>query len=340
MRARSLLLVLLLAGCSGGGTTPAARPTPTVRPSVAPRVVVAVDRGRYGVQLFSVGADRRALPSTLLLPPHAGDAPADITLAGGATPTTCVVWTDPQSDGYGGNSLRCYGPADARGTTVEAEGAVVGVALRPDGAAIAWQQVLDEQGEDGDVVVASLDGRTTGTRTTYPTYRTSGRTVDTGCGNGVGALDWAGPRLLVQCGYENDFPGGLVLEEPDFIGGGRDVPGPAGPYTDFVDVGSATVSSALVLEEQHCEITCEDGKPARPGRAVRVAIPAGQVLEVIAVPADGRVIASVSGGPKGIVYVTRGNKGDLRVYLRLPGEKHGALITGLPTDVEGAVAQP
>jgi hypothetical protein len=63
---------------------------------------------------------------------------------------------------------------------------------------------------------------------------------------------------------------------------------------------------------------------------VRVDLATGNVLEVIATPDVGRELISVSGGRSGVIYVTA-RENDQRVYLRLPGEKRGTRITGLPT---------
>lgn len=70
---------------------------------------------------------------------------------------------------------------------------------------------------------------------------------------------------------------------------------------------------------------------------MRVDLTTGRVLEVVSMPLPGREVMSVSGGSRGVVYVTGK---PLRAFLRLPGEAHGTLITGPPGDAISVVAQP
>lgn len=117
-------------------------------------------------------------------------------------------------------------------------------------------------------------------------------------------------------------------------------------YSDLIARTSATSTEALAVEVELCDVECEGGGRPRPSRAVRVGLPSGEILEVIATAATGRYLNRVSGGRRGVLYATEvdpvlvgGGNADVRVYLRLPGEKHGVVVTGLPADVNEVVAQ-
>lgn len=338
----AVLLCALLAACSGS-VPEAGRPSPTV---AATGVVVAVDRGAQGVGLYRVGADRKATPFALLAPPTGAEV-RSVTL-GGPGPDVCVVWGKRGDDGSGtASELRCYVDGDTEGVPVPVTGEPdLGAELSADGKQLVWTAHPTPDGpdytpDDQDLVTASFDQGRVGDVRRYAVYVTGGGpSTDVGCLQVVGVA-WAGQQLLLECSGDNDYPGGLLLQGPEPGSHPTKVPDEevVPPYNYLTRVGAAATSTALAIQGEYCEIECLDHLPPASRRAVRVDLATGRVLEVIATALPGRSVTSVSGGPRGVVYVTAG-RGGTRAYLRLPGEKHGVLVTGLPADVEGIVAQP
>lgn len=311
-----------------------------------------MDRGKAGVSLYRVGADRRALLLAAIPVPRDGGPARATALSSGPKPDVCVVWSEDEDEDEGeqtrqAGELRCYPFGDLVGRQVPVVGAMrASVALRSDGRALAWIASAPEDSKDDnyweELVTAGYDrGRVTQVERHVAYAEDARARVDLGCASFLAGVTWAGSRLLVECSGENDYPGGLQLQAEGLKGASSRIDDEQEPpYNYLTEVGSAEATSGLALQGEYCEIECPDGKEPEPRRAVRFSLSTGRVLEVIATPARERYMESASGGPKGIVYVTRKGERDLRVYLRLPGEKHGVVVTGLPADVVGVVAQP
>ena len=351
-RSAVLLCAALLAACQSQPAPRAtARPSTSPRPatsSPAPTVVVAVET-QSDVLLYRVDADRHATRVGQLQRPR-GTSPLAVTLSRGVAPDACVVWGSPGPEDNGGvfpRAVRCYPWGDLVGRTVPVHGRPgYKVALRADGGALAWTSSPSADSSESDlmddqalVVADYRRGAVTNVRERLVYTGGDAATVDVGCASFVYGVAWAGDRLLLECSGENDYPGGLVLQGQDLLGAPRAVDDEDNPpYNYDTEVVTADRGSYLAVEGEYCEIECDDHQPPEARRAVRVDLGSGR-REVIATPAMNRDLLSVSGGDRGIVYVTEGS-GPNRCYLRLPGEKHGVLITGLPADVIRVFAPP
>ncbi len=64
------------------------------------------------------------------------------------------------------------------------------------------------------------------------------------------------------------------------------------------------------------------------------------MLGAFATPRPGRQVVDVSGGRRAVVYMTSAHRSDVVVSIRYAGEERGAPVTGLPTLLKLAVAQP
>lgn len=343
------LLAVALVSCSDDPS--ASRPTPAgttaATSTSSPGLVVALGRGSEGVDLYRVGTDRKAtLLSTIRPPaPPTGasfrlSASRRIVLSGGPTPVTCVLWERVDTDGVGDNRVRCYAFGDAQGFAVDdGRGVVTDLALSADGTRLAWVSQLDEMGSEDDLVVGELEVDTVRERRRLPTSRQSGDIPTAGCPMfGPISLAWVdGDRLLLGCNEGDDFNGALVLQSLSRGGPGAEVRVDQPPYNEMLGVVSAGPAGGLGVQGQWCEMVEGVVCPDDPERAVRFDVVTGKVLEVIATADKGRGVQSVSGGDHGVVYVTT-NGSDGRVYLRLPGEKHGVRVTGIVGSE--VVAQP
>lgn len=346
--ALALLLAGALAACSGDPSATRQR-SPSPRPGGQ---TVAAVRRTGAVDLLWVGADRRAEQVATLSPPRPADRPLSVSLAAGDSPEACVLWGDDDADTDEARSLLCYAGGTSMSRAVRGlTGQVATVALRPDGQALAWVEQHGEPTYQSDVLVADLrDGVVAGTRRFA---------FDPGCPRDdtsrcVGfqsphLLAWSGlGALVLSIGSESDDGSDLRLLSLDAAGAARGwlkastvvrPPKADAGYRYFDEVAAATAGSAYAVERDGGWFEDDYRKPAR---AVRVELPTGRVLEVVATPARGRKVVAVSGGARGVVYLTAatGDAPDLRVYLRLPGEKQGTQVTGLPADVQTVVAQP
>lgn len=348
MRLRAAVSLLLVAGC--GHAAPATRPSPTPSATTTPSpaapvraVVVAADRGKAGVTLYTIGADRHATEVVTVPPPSGTSAATDVSLSSGATPDVCVAWSVRSEERTA--QLWCYAYGSTTGhripTGVAADGTV---ALRADGRALAWTEHPSSGGRDDQAFVVAdyRDGTVSGERR-RATYSEDGTASRFGCdGTWVVGAAWIDARrLLLECNGENDDPGGLAVQDATSPAAGRHVPDQdvQPPYNYLRQARSADGTTALALQGEWCEIECPGGKPRVADRAVRVDLATGRVVEVVATPAPGRGVVSVSGGARGVVYVTEGDTGT-RTYLRLPGEAHGTIVAGLADDVKDVVAQP
>jgi len=333
-----VLPLLAVAACTSSTTAPRAHSTPSVSPSTAlpAGIVISVQRsGRRIVELYRVDASRHAVLLKRLSAPRRDQTAGSVTIAAGEHPDACVTWETTGEDGsIVGGQLRCYAFADRRGRLIPMSGTPDSVALRPDGRVIFW--IVDGEAPPGgqhvDLVTASYHGGSVSDLQVHPSVRDGKAVQGFGCDAGSGA--WAGDdTVLLACPDSIDFDYGIVVQP--LRGRGRTLDHPAGRV--FYGGDSADATSALVLEGADCTVSCPGSDSS--SRAVRVDLLTGRVLEVIAVPAKGRSVDSVSGGERGIFYVTEGAK-DSRAYLRLPGEKHGVRVTGLPADSWWLVAQP
>lgn len=315
----ALALLLLLTACTAGGQAvpspqpspqPSPRPSASPAPSAPPGLVVAVAHGTV-VDLTRVDTDRVATVERTLKAPAEGLVAGDVTLTAGARPEACVLWVLGESADTSGAQIRCYGADDVTGERVDVERPVADVALTPDGTRLAWLGRLVEND--------------TGYRESCIADRTRAVLRGTRCVSSaeygyVTELSWLdAARLLVQrTTGDNDDPGHPAVVDV------------------VVDEERQVTPEELVLTSRY-DLT---SALARDGdRGVRFDLSTGKVLQVVATAAEGRRLDGLSGGPAGVVYVTRG-RDDVRVYLRLPGESRGVPVEGLPTEVELAVAQP
>ena len=331
-------LALALASCTSGTPKPAATASPgpsASNPSPsAQSLVLAVNRHDQDL-VYRVDSGRAAHLIGEIGPPPGYGPNYDLTVAGGDHPDVCVLWglRPAVTDAGGADAAYCYPGGAAEGRRVRTDASLGEIALSTAGDRLFWSTV-DENNEVSQAVVADYDSGRIGAR----------RSFDPDCSRYLLSAVWAGPeRLVFHCtSGDNDDPGFLMTEE---LGSGTWAPRPGqniGDDETFVQPGSADETSVLALE-RHCESACDSAAPhMRSPRAVRVDLRTGQVIEVIATPAKGRLVDTVTGGPHGVVYVTDADAQhrDVRVYLRWPGEKHGTAITGLPSDVERVVAQP
>lgn len=349
---------LALASCSSSTPEPSASaaPTPTVASPSATLstagsrgLVLAVRRSEHeGLWLYRVDESRRARQVGSIDGP-AGQRPEWMTLSAGTRPLVCSVWASDVDDA---DPVWCYRVDDLRGWALPVEGEAQGVAVRPDGEAVAWEATIDPGDPDttrDELVVASLDGERTRDQRRFVSQDVGDPPSGTrplGCSDTAGAISWKDEdELIVQAWGDNDFPGESVQHS---VAAGPDGVEPAcreiperhdGTYNYFTRPVAFDGRSFLAVEGEWCEIECpHKGKPT-PRRAVLVDLRTGRVLEVIATPAAGRGVTAVTGGTHGVVYVTQGSN-DTRVYLRWPGEKHGTPVVGLPVDLDWLVAQP
>lgn len=340
----SSLCLLLVVACSGG--SPAARPTPagtTTVPSSLPTaadvgVVMALDRRQSGVELYMVGRNRKAvLLETLAAPGTTTGTPSSISVSSGPKPSTCIDW---QLDGevLVHNELWCYLFGDTTGRQVADEHNPSGaVALRPDGTALAWVSSFGPNDESQELVVAdwSPAGASGERRLHRADVSGTGPSID--CSTHLMTVTWAGSEhLLVGCLGINSSAQTMIAQSLSASGQSHEVVVTGQGVYDTYQVSSADDSSALALQSELCNTDC--GVLA-PQRAVVLDWRRGTVTSVISVAAKGRFVRSVSGGRNGIVYVTDGDN-DRRVYLRLPGEAKGVLVTGLAPGTGDVTAQP
>ena len=341
-----LVLLVLLSGCTAGTTEEAAvsAPSGAVTAPAGRSLLVAVERGtRPGLWLYRVGDDRAATHVATVPPPVRGASVRGFTLSAGPSPDVCATWVSESEESV---VLRCGSWGDLAGAQVPTQHEPADVSLRADGARLAWtEDSRDPETYLQELVVASYrHGEVSGAQR----YVTSGTgpegrlAVD--CGEQVFQPVWAGEDALLGEGPGmNDLPGFQYrielgerrptctqVPEPDHAG--RD-----GRY--FTSPSWSDGRSFLAIEGEWCELECPAGRAPSPRRAVRVDLTTGRLIEVIATPADGRRVRSVTGGEHGFVYVTEGSH-DTRVYLRWPGERRGTRVTGLPADALHLRAQP
>lgn len=357
MRAPVVLLSLavLAAACSSDGGGRKAAPSASASAAAAAPVLVAAARQDASIEIFAIGADRVARKVGTVPAPVGTNAVQDLALSAGARPALCARWgvSSGDNDDRGVSTdeqVRCHAFGDRVGTPVPELVGLWGYSLRPDGAALAWVHPVGPS-DDQELVLADLNARTARVTRRLPTYRDDAPVPSTGCDSNLVGVTWMDEgHLLLDCGGSDDRPG--IPAVLPLTAGGRGVPVPVPQaeydkgYSDLIARTSATSTAALAVEVELCDFECEGGRRPRPSRAVRVGLPSGEIVEVIATAATGRYLNQVSGGARGVLYVTEvdpvlvgGGNVDVRLYLRLPGEKHGVAVTGLPSDVNEVVAQ-
>lgn len=330
----AVVVLALAAGC-GGHAAP--RPTPLPSSTAVGMPVVAVVDKDGGLAVYGV----KGTTATLLrrLDGPEGAKAESVSVSGGDAPVVCAVWAASPS------SIACYDAGDgarhdvALGTSL----APVRVAVSYDASRVAWatDPAKDSPEAEGDVYWAALPG---GTPTRFGS-RPSASPLQSGfcCGTSIDALAWQGDdALVVMHGHESDDGSHLAvvpLAEAAVAGwtAGRAVDPPRSDRLKGFDAYDGVVSGAAGTRLLGYERTVGTTDTSVT-RAVAFDTSTGEVVEVVAVPLPGRDVTQVSGGAKGVLYVTSGTDGD-RVYWRAPGQAHGTPLTGLPVGFKAAVAQ-
>jgi len=331
-----LALVALLAGCTAGTTGAAPAPSAGASTPAARALLVAATREtRDGIWLYRIGPDRVARHVATVPPPEPSSRASAITMSAGTTPSMCVIWSadGPGDDRLGVHAASCYDRLEdglePSGTPVPVAGQVDEIALDAEGTRLFWSTKSEDGDATGGVVADYDDGRTSG-----------GRALDMDCSRYLLSVVWAGrDRLVLHCtSGDNDDPGFLMTHE---LGAGSWAPRPGhqvGEAETFVHPGFADETSVGAFERR-CASGCDTAMPRMlSARAVRVDLRTGRVVEVVATPAEGRHLHTLTGGAHGVVYVTEGRT-DTRVYLRWPGERRGTRVAGLPADLATLTAQ-
>lgn len=342
-------LVLGAAGCASTPAKPPAAPaaqssSPSPSPSTSQSglVVAAVVRHSPQVRLYQVGAGRTARPVWSVPPPEAGLVPIRTTLDAGPTPDLCVLWGTVGSDGgYGGVTIRCYRYGSTTGVALPVSGTPFGVALAADGSAVLWQATTGSASNGVESLsTARFDHGSAADVRRFVTASGTGFTT-WGCRHWVTSALWLDDsRLVLQCGGENDEPGGLAIENLLPRKGSETRPGR--PLDDYsLEAPGGVIGDRIAtLERTHCP---SDGIQPCPDAAV-TAPAGGGPARPVATPLAGRTVTSISGGADGVLYVTDvfGHPGadSPRVYLEYPSDAAGLPVTGLPKDIRLIALQP
>lgn len=291
-------------------------------------------------------ADRELTRTAVLTAPDSTLVPVSMTASSGATPLICVMWgsaqepqeIEPQAKP---GKLTCR-QGSSQPFVVKTRG-VGAVALRADAGAIAWtERIAWPTYPTTNLVIATVDG---------PTVKDIRRTTSsTGCpaecfeGRLPGGVSWAGDAaLLMSMGCESDDSCDLRRLPLNRFTKGWDagiapvrIPqADRTTYAFFDEVGTADDTTALVAERDSYM-----NEARLPQRGVRIDIATGRVLDVLMTARPGRHLVSITGGARGIVYVTSAGfeSEDPRFYVRFPGETRGAPLRGVPADADQLVA--
>ncbi|MDP9165818.1 MAG: hypothetical protein M3O32_07125 [Actinomycetota bacterium] len=307
--------------------------------------------GPSSVGLYRIGPDRVATRCADLRPATAGYLPWQVTLSAGSSPEVCVLWVakpGPVPDALEYETKRelvCYRGGVGPGWVVSGTGHPVAVALSPNGRSLAWTDSYTN-GYVMDIVTASLG--TDGVSNLVRIVPVDRARIDSVLREAA-MLAWAGDRALAVSVHGQDGEhSGVYLqtlspagERPGWMNGSHLVPPSPFPsrgwaYDNVID---ADQSTALAVEQR----PAWDEPPAVEGtRALRIQIPTGKVLDVVALPGPRRDVTSVSGGPTGIVYSTQPSPDvgsvDAKFYIRFPRQPVGLPILGLPADTAHVVA--
>jgi hypothetical protein len=337
--AAALLAAALVAGCTDDGepqlqcpastATDACRdlggplPSPTV--TAVPGQVLAVVTDAGSLELYGIGPRPVARRIRTLEGPKGGRA-FGVTLSGGASPRVCAIW-----EAQGRSTLRCYEHGSSVGQDVAPGSAPLrgAVGLSLSGRGLAW--AAQEEGVEGPSLFVQREPG--GAVLRLPAYS---KPDEDEVALGVFDLTWDGEdTLLVSHAWDDDVNGSIAVvslaertawSERKNVDAGRDwqvVLGAVSPAHDgrvlavlrgFTDTGEKVEAAELDLR-------------------------ANRIASVVSVPATGRWMEDVSGGPRGVVYRTSGDS-STRTYWRAPGQAHGSVVTGLPSDARLVVAQP
>jgi hypothetical protein len=293
------------------------------------------------VGLYHIPTRTHAARLVETLEPPSGTARAlSVRLTVGAHPQAFVLWKDSA-----GTVLLRYTDDSPDGDRIALGVAPTSVAISADGRKIAWLAGKPPGYEPNpDVFVADLSGNGVRAVTQLRADANSARGGgDTQYAPSVGEMTWAGDTsLLLGLEYESGEGDKLVRVDVDQAKGAG-----WGERTGFMGPTHAEVTKGFEL----FDVTCpsEGGRALAvegprlhvdgPTRAVWLDVATGEVLGVVATPASGRSVVSVSGGSRGALYETSGPQGD-RTYWRTGGEARGQLLVGLPPGPLEAVAQP
>lgn len=350
----ALAALLLLTACSAEPASRAAAPTPgtpapatptaAASPSAAPSadpsgLLVAVVRGKGGLELHRVSRTTRAATlERVLAPPAAGATALDVS---GSPAQLCATWYVGAGEPFEQErtALVCYPEGSSSGTPVSGPARPVEVALSADGTSIAWADL--DRGENQVLSTARIaDGVLSGPRR----HLARAGQPETGerafTGTAVQDLAWIDEdELAISTGAESDDGPALLRFDVDAAGGGgwlddgRPVEVRTKGYQTYDSVVSVDGPTALAVERGGY---LDEAAP--PQRAVRIDLVSGRVLEVLATAAGDRLVTGVSGGAQAVVYLTGSGPGPVRTYLRLAGESRGTTVTGLPADTEQVLA--
>lgn len=350
----ALTALLITGACTTDGpTTPAAGPGRTAepspshtRPADALRVLV---RRATTVELSEVTAGLSLKRLAVVSAPTTGLSVDSVSASTTGDPLVCLSWSDHRAE------LPERGPLPAVLTCHEGDQLELAftmpmrghgsVAVRADGKAIAWTewkkwpQYWTTTLALGDVEGAAVQG--------VQRYPGSDRcTAECFEGSSPDDLAFAGRSSLLMdmdCeGLDRCDMRRLSLDAPTLAKGWSDgseqVRAPS-PDQYYGGVGAADASSALVGRFPHSS----GGDVLEGTAAVRIDLSSGRVTELVARADKDRWVASVSGGRKGIAYVTGGIRGtydrvDLRFYVRLPGQARGSRLSGVPADAQAVLA--
>ena len=335
----SIALIIAMSACSSGKSVSPPGPGATVLVTAALA---------SGVDLYRAGTDHQANKVGSLQPPAFAPHALSITISAADNPVICVVWAErredpqlPQGSCYRPvptTQLRTFGGTPINGLPAD----VTAISISEDGRRLAW---LDPQPTAGrpekvDVVTGRFgpDGSVTETaRVTPEGNRPSAQRPK------AREVLWAGSTTLVVTAVNPDGSADEYITKPQsspegWLAGRSKNLGFVDPdlvWEDQITV-SATDRTALLLE---LAPFAANGSPR--SRLVSVDRTTSRVLEIVAVAEPGRQVTLATGGVRGVVFDTDvdGEDTDVKTYLRLPGEKSGRLLKGLPLGARIA-AQP
>ncbi len=353
MRRVAVLALACLTACSSGSAAKPDRADQSASkdsPAVSGKraiVIALTDPGRRSVTVYRIDQQRHATKMATITRPAWADFAAPVQQDVGANPGICVLFRDLSGSGPTVRSETwCYSPGGLDGRELSLGDEIGTVVLSPDGRTAI--SVTDTISQVRQLSVSRIQDRTA---TFERSVRLDGQHLR-GCPwPGVQSAAWAGgPNITLECLGES---GGYFVEQnlAKFMGGGSVGAGltlrPRGSlangYDALTQVKPLDADTAIAI--MYVRHTCGgDYGPRCPGdlprpEAVRVDLRTGTVLEVIAFAASGRDLTQVTGGSHGLLYVTVGGSEGSRVYIRWPGEKRGAQVTGLPADLDVLVAQ-
>lgn len=347
-RAAPAVAVALLAACTSQQPASSSAPSPLVGASSSAhgssgRVLAAISEGRKAVDVYRVGGDRVANRVWSVQAPHAGLLPVQISLDAGQRPDLCVLWLKDDEE-QRGSEVWCYAFGSTTGALLPVVGDPDFVALAPDGSAVLWvtEQNVGTHRYSETLVTATYPQQQASAQRTFVVARDATSTR-WGCGFFLGSALWldAG-RLILECGGDNDAPGGVVVEDISPGPGAARRPGTRLGDPSLERPGAVVDDRVYALDRSPCH-SGEGCLSGTPDTAVAVLLSDGSKSRV-ATAFAGRSIASISGGPAALVYVTSasGPATDraLRVYLKRPQDAVGRRVSGLPSDLASAVLQP